>query len=709
MKRWKKSAKTALATAPVLAVFVALFLGCLSADKREIRVTVSPPPPTSVTNDVDELHGIQIADPYRWLEDQESPKTRTWLAEQNKYTDSILEQIPGKDSLREKITKLIRIDVVSTPVERGGRYFLSKRKAEQALSVIYMREGVYGRDQMLIDPHPLSKDHTTSVDIVTISKDGKLLAYSIRKGGVDETEVRILDVDTRKELPDAFPFARYFGFSFTLDNSGLYYTKFTQEGSRVYFHKMGTDLAEDRLVFGEGLPPSKIAFLGLSEDGKWLIAHVLTGTSGPTEIHLKSTAEGSPWKTVINDGQSRSFGALAGSKLAILTNLDALNQRVMIADANDPSVENWRELVPEDKEAVLEGAAPLGGMIVCSYLKNVQNFSRIFGLEGRLVREITFDTLGSFGTGSGSWESSEAFFSFSSFHIPPTIYRYDIQTGEKTVWARIEVPVDSASMELKQIRYPSKDGTLVPMFILHKKGVVLNGKNPTILSGYGGFNASVTPYFSAHAAAWVESGGIFCLANLRGGGEFGEEWHRAGMLENKQNVFDDFIAAGEWLVKNRYTSPEHLGILGGSNGGLLVGACMVQQPGLFGAVVCTYPLLDMIRYHKFMVGQFWVSEYGCSDDPNQFKYLLAYSPYHNVKENVTYPATLFVTGDGDTRVAPLHARKMAALLQAKNSGNNPIMLRYHVKAGHSGGMPVDVQIEESVDLFSFLKWQLGLK
>jgi len=390
----------------------------------------------------------------------------------------------------------------------------------------------------------------------------------------------------------------------------------------------------------------------------------------------------------------------------IQTDMDAPNRRLMSADLTNPSGENWKELIPEQKDAVLKGGAALGGKIVASYLKDVHNLARVYDLKGNLVREITFDSIGSFSGGSGTWESREVFFSFSSFHIPQTIYRYDMETGNQTVWARIRVPVNTKNLELKQVHYSSKDGTRIPMFILHKKNLTLNSKNPVMLYGYGGFNASMTPTFSSRGVAWVESGGVFCVANLRGGGEFGETWHQAGMLEKKQNTFDDFIAAARWLIANKYTSPQHLGIMGGSNGGLLVGACMTQQPDLFGAVICTYPLLDMIRYHHFMLARFWVPEYGSSEDPEQFRYILAYSPYHHVKEGVSYPATLFITGDGDNRVAPLHARKMAALMQAKNSEKNPIMLRYYTKAGHSGGMPLSERIDQTVQLISFLKWQL---
>lgn len=688
-----------------LAGALALAIGC--TPETEKSVTYGPPPETKIDDVVDTIQGVEIADPYRWLEDQESPETRAWIDEQNKYTDSIMQQLPGRQELKELMTKLIKIDSINAPTEKGGRYFYSKRSADQDLPIIYMREGLDGEEQVLLDPHPMSEDHTTSVDIAEISEDGKYLAYSVRKGGVDEVEIRILDVDTKSDLEDILPTARYFGISFTPDKSGMYYTQYGDEGPRVYYHALGTPLSEDKLIFGEGLGPDKIAYINLSDDGKWLLAHVQYGSSGPTEIHVKNVAANTPWTAAINDGKSHSYASFAGDRLLIQTDLNAPNGRLMLVDPAKPSVANWQEIVPELPDAVMENAAALGGKAIAFYLQDVKSMAKVYDMDGTWVRDITFDTIGSFSTASGSWDSNEAFIAFTSFHVPNTIYRYDIATGETTVWEKVEVPLNSESMALEQVWYTSRDGTKIPMFLLHKKDLKLNGENPTMLYGYGGFNVNITPYYNGSRAAWVEMGGVYAIANLRGGGEFGEKWHRAGMLESKQNVFDDFIAAAEWLIENKYTSTKHLGIIGGSNGGLLVGAAMTQRPDLFGAVVCVYPLLDMIRYQKFMVARFWVSEYGSSEDPEQFKYILAYSPYQNVEKGVDYPATLFISGDGDTRVAPLHARKMTAMVQKMNGGKNPILLRYFTKAGHSGGQPISQQIETNVDIYSFLRWRLA--
>ncbi len=666
------------------------------------------PPETRADNVVETLHGVELVDPYRWLEDQESPETRAWIDEQNAYTDSLLGGVAGRDELRELATRLLKIDSIDSPAERGGRYFFEKRRADQELPVLYFRDGREGEDQVLIDPHGMSDDHTTSVGYRDYAKDGSLVVYEIRRGGVDETEIRILRVDDRTDLPDVLPADRYGGISLSPDKTVLYYSKYGNENPRVYAHTLGTAVAEDRELFGDGYAAQHILFPSLSDDGRWMLVHVIHGSSGPIEIHLKNLEENGPFRTLIRDGKSRSTAEIAGDQLIITTDLEAPNKRVMAADLDRPVVQDWRELIPESADIVLRDAVPMGAHLFVSYLEEVQPRAAIYDLQGNRVRDIEFETIGSVSGEKGRFDSSEAFFTFSSFHVPPTIYRYDVTTGEKAVWAKIEVPIEAETIAGSQARYSSKDGTRVPMFLVHPKELRLHGDNPTLLTGYGGFNVSRTPSFSALAAAWVQSGGVYALANLRGGGELGEVWHEAGMLDNKQNVFDDFTSAAEFLIAAGYTSSDRLAIHGGSNGGLLVGATMTQRPDLAKAVVCTYPLLDMVRYHKFLVARFWVSEYGSSDDPEQFRYLLRYSPYHNVYTGGRYPATLFLTGDGDTRVAPLHARKMAALVQARNASENPVLLRYHVKAGHSGGQPVKERIDEMVDVMSFLRWQVGI-
>ena len=653
------------------------------------------------------LHGVDVPDPYRWLEDQESPDTRRWIDTQNDYTDSVLQVLPGREALRATAARVLERDVIGLPNERGGRYFFEKRRANQNLAVLYMRDGVDGDDEVLIDPHPMSPDHTVSVDYEDVSADGSLVAYAVREGGVDEVSIRLMEVDTREDLPDVLPEARYGAVWITPDNRGLFYERYGDVTPRVMYHEIGTDRAEDIMLFGEGYQRHHIPVTVLSPDGRWLLVHVIEGSSGPTEVHVKDLANDGPFRRVIADGVSENWAEFAGDRIVITTNLDAPNKRVVVVDPSTPSVEHWQEVIPERDEVVVQAAYPRGGRLAVSYLQDVQPGMAIHELSGEHVRDITFDTLGSIGGAAGRWDSDDVFLTFQTFHVPSTIYRYDLESGRQDVWAAAATPVDPGAYAVEQVWFSSRDGTRVPMFIVHAPDVVRDGSSPTLLTGYGGFNNSMTPGFSTLATTWLESGGVYAVANMRGGGEFGEAWHRAGMLESKQNVFDDFIGAAEYLIAERYTSSEHLAIRGGSNGGLLVGAVSNQRPELFGAVVCTYPLLDMVRYHQFLVASFWVPEYGSSDDPEQFAYIHAYSPYHNVADGGQYPATLYISGDGDTRVAPLHARKMTALMQAKSRSGNPVLLRYHTQAGHSGGQPVSQQIDDMVDTVSFLLWRVG--
>ena len=686
----------------------ALLTACAGGETVTDRgIEVPPPPPTDVREVVDTLHGVEIADPYRWLEDQDAPETRAWLDAQNAYTDSLLGGLSGRDALRARAAAVLERDAIGLPNERGGRYFFSRRRADQDLSVLYWRDGIDGADQVLIDPHPMSPDHTTSVELRDLSDDGTMAVYAVREGGVDEVAIHVRDVDTGEDLADVLPPARYGSVLLAPDGSGLYYERYGDVTPRVMFHAFGSPMAEDVQLFGEGYERHHIPSTVISDDGRWMAVHVIEGSSGPTEIHVKNLANDTPFVTAIADGVSESWGEFAGDQFVIVTNLEAPNSRVVVADPANPAADHWREVIPERDGVVVQGARSLGGKLAVFFLQDVQPRVAIHEMDGTHVRDLAFDTVGSVGGGAGRWMSDEAFFTFQTFHVPRTIYRYDIATGEQSVWAAPEAPVDPAAYEVAQQWFHSKDGTRVPMFVVAPPGVALDGANPTLLTGYGGFNNAMTALFSPLATTWLESGGVFALANIRGGSEFGEEWHEAGMLGNKQNVYDDFIAAAEHLIAEGYTRSEHLAIRGGSNGGLLVGAVSNQRPDLFGAVVCTYPLLDMIRYHQFLVASFWVPEYGSSDDPEQFEWLRAYSPYHNVIAGGDYPATLYLSGDGDTRVAPLHARKMTALMQAKNGSSNPILLRYHTQAGHSGGQPVSQQIDEMVDTISFLLWQVG--
>jgi prolyl oligopeptidase len=565
---------------------------------------------------------------------------------------------------------------------------------------------VNGRDELLIDPTPMSADHTTSVGIFDVSTDGKVLAYYIRKGGADEVEIRFLDTETRQEIGTPVPLGRYYGFSVAPDRQ-IYYTRQGANGPRTLRRAMSGG-AETEL-FGSGYEKDKIIFNSLSEEGRYLLIHVFHGSAPKkTELYVDDLTDNAPIRTVVNDLDFRSTGEIAGDSIVIQTNWDAPNDRVMVVSAAAPGRENWKQIVPENPKAAIQGTSNAGGRVFVSYLEDVK--PRIIGydLEGNRKEDIAFEILGNLATVSGSWETPLAFFSFSSFHVPKTIYQYDVARGERTEFARQSAPVRSEDFTVEQVWYASKDGTRVPMFVMYKKGLQRNGTNPTILTGYGGFTASELPSFSTKAISWAERGGIYAVANLRGGGEFGEAWHRAGMRENKQATFDDFIAAAEFLIRERYTSSEHLGITGGSNGGLLVMAVATQRPELVEAVICEYPLIDMLRYDKFLVGGYWTPEYGDPDVAEEFAWLRSYSPYQLVKRGQKYPATLFVTGDADTRVAPLHARKMTALMQrdARNEADDPILLRYHVAGGHSGGEPLKVQVKNTAEELGFMWWQL---
>jgi prolyl oligopeptidase len=666
-------------------------------------------PPKARKDDVKEtLHGVQIVDPYRWLEDQNSTETRAWINAERAYTEKFLNRFPGRQAIRKRLSELLKIDEVSVPVACQGRYFFTKRLANQELAVIYVRHGIHGHDEVLVDPHPMSRDQTTSVQLLDVTTDGKLLAYGVRHGGEDEVSIVLLDVDSKKPLSDHLSRARYMGISLKDDKSGFYYSRHGKEGPRVYYHAMGTNPANDVLLFGKGYGPEKIVFASLSENRRHLLFTVLYGAGAQkTEVYYQPAVPNAKIVPIVNDIDARFLPTFAGDRLYLVTNWKAPNQRVLEADLKDLAPTRWREVVPTT-QFVINNFTTVGGKLFVNYLEEVKSRIKIIDPDGKPLGDLAMPGIGTVGGVSGRWDGDEAFFSFTSFVVPSTIYRYNVADRSRELWARKNVPISTDRFEVKQVWYDSKDKTRVPMFLIYPKGIKLDGTNPTLLTGYGGFNLSLTPSFSATAALWVESGGVFAMPNLRGGGEFGEEWHRAGMLEKKQVVFDDFVAAAEWLIAKGYTSPPKLAISGGSNGGLLVGAALTQRPDLFAAVVCSVPLLDMLRYQNFLVARFWVPEYGSAEDARQFSVLRAYSPYHNVKAGTKYPAVMFVTGDSDTRVAPLHARKMCALLQAANGSDKPILLHYDTEFGHSGGKPINKEISDQADIFSFIFRELSV-
>jgi len=688
-----------------------LLLALQIANLTQAQEPASPakcPPVARLDSAKDNYGSTVVADPYRWLEDQNSPETRAWIEAEEKCTEAALSNFSGRAQLTKRLGELLHTDSFESPVERGGRYFYRKHPADQDLSLLYIRRGLNAPEEILIDPLPWSADHSASVTFENVSRDGKFVFYGRRDGGQDEITLRILEVDTKKTLPDAFPKGQYFASEPTPDNKSVYYSFVTPDGPRAFHHRMGDDPAKDKMIFGAGLGKDKILTLQLSEDGSYLVYQVIFGSgSEQTEIYVQNLKENGPVVAAVSGVKSLFFPNFAGDRLFIFSNYKAPQWHVLSTSLAAPQMEHWKEVIPETS-VHLEAVAASGGKLIGQYTHNASSELKVFGADGKLQSSIPLPSLGTVGATSGRWESPELFFSFESYDSAPAIFHYNVAEAKSEVWARDKARIDSSSLTIEQVWYPSKDKTSIPMFLFHKKGIKLDGSNPVLLTGYGGFDVSTTPAYRPLLVVWAEHGGIVADANLRGGGEFGEEWHRAGMFEKKQTVFDDFFAAAEFLIAQKYTSPSRLAITGGSNGGLLMGAAITQRPELFRAVVCAYPLLDMLRFQKFFDGPYWVPEYGSAENPDQFKYLYAYSPYHRVVDSAKYPATLFVTGDGDTRVAPLHARKMAARLQAANGSNQPILLLYDTKSGHSGGRPVNKMIEEFTDRLSFLFWQLGV-
>jgi len=682
----------------------------------------SGPPRAKIAPVEDTIHGHKIVDPYRYLENPNDPDTKLYVEEELNYTRSILDPLPGRDKINARLSQLLMIGTVGAPQLGGKYYFHTRREGNQNQPILYVREGLNGEDRVLVDVNHLSADGTVALDWWYASDDGKYVAYGTSPSGSEVSTLHVIETATGKLLPDSIERTRAASLAWEHDNSGFFYTRYPKKGEvpagqevyyrHVFYHALGTDPAQDPLIFGEGRDPEWWPNVNLSDDGRWLLIDEEHGWT-KTQLFLQDLTTKNP-PVEITVGKDFQYTAdFFEGKLYITSNEDAPHYRVFVADAATPKRENWKELIPQS-DAVLQSASVTGGKLLAQYEHNATSELKLFALDGKKLADVPLPAIGNVFSVSGRYDRNEIFFGFQSFTVPPSVYRIDLTGVQSTLWAKVDAPsIDSSQYDVQQVWYTSKDGTKIPMFVVSKKGIEKNGKNPTLLTGYGGFNISSTPAFSRSTYLWMEHGGIFAVANLRGGAEFGEEWHRAGMLEKKQNVFDDFIAAGEYLIAQKYTDKDHLAIQGGSNGGLLMGAMITQRPDLFRAVICQVPLLDMLRYQNFQIAKLWIPEYGSADDANQFHWLYAYSPYHHVKPGVEYPAILFMTGDTDTRVDPMHAKKMAALLQAeaKNgaSQQKPILLRIETKAGHGQGKPVTKQIEESTDIFSFLFWQLGVK
>jgi len=696
-----------------------------AGDSASPSITTGPPR-AKVAPVEDTVQGHKIVDPYRYLENANDPDTKLYVEQELSYTRSILDPLPGRDKINARLSQLLEIGTVGVPQMGGKYYFHTRREGNQNQPVLYVREGLNGalseKDRALIDVNKMSTDGTVALDWWYASDDGKYVAYGTSASGSEESTLHIVESATGKVMPDTIERTRFASVAWLKDSSAFYYTRHPKKGDvpsgeevyhvKVFYHQIGSDPAKDPYIFGEGRNPQDIPSLTLSEDDRWLLIDVGEGWT-KTEMYLQDLQSKKP-PLEITTGKDFLYGAdFFEGKLYITTNEDAPHYRVFVADATNPKRENWKEIIPQS-DAVLQNAGVTGGRLLAQYEHNATSELKLFGLDGKKLADIALPAIGNaFGT-SGRYDRNEIFFGFQSFTVPPSIYRVDLNDVKSALWAKVDAPsIDPSTYDVQQVWYASKDGTKVPMFVVSKKGIEKNGKNPTLLYGYGGFNVSLTPAFNRSMYLWMEHGGIYAVANLRGGSEFGEDWHRAGMLEKKQNVFDDFIAAGEYLIAQKYTDRDHLAIYGGSNGGLLMGAMITQRPDLFRAVVCAVPLLDMLRYQNFQIAKLWIPEYGSAEDAKQFEWLYAYSPYHHVKAGQEYPAILFMTGDTDTRVDPMHAKKMAALMQAeaKNgaSPDKPILLRIETKAGHGQGKPVTKQIEESTDMYSFLFWQLGVK
>ena len=722
----------------LLTFFLILLIGVVAlvyaedspAEDSSAPSGLAGPPKAKVAPVEDTVQGHKIVDRYRYLEDPNDPDTKLYVEQELSYTRAILDPLPGRDKINARLSQLLEIGTVGAP-QMGGKYYIhTRREGTQNQPILYVREGVNGggddrlaeKDRVLVDVNKMSTDGTVALDWWFAAEDGKYVAYGTSASGSEESTLRIVESATGKVLPDTIDRTRFASVAWMKDSSAFYYTRHPKKGEvpdgeevyhvKVFYHQIGSDPAQDPLIFGEGRKPQDVPSVTLSEDDRWLLIDVGEGWT-KTEMYLQDLQSKNP-PLEITTGKDFLYDAdFFAGKLYITTNEDAPHFRVFVADATNPKRENWKELIPQT-DAVLQGASVTGGKLLAQYEHNVASELKLFGLDGKKFADIPLPAIGAVFSASGRYDRKEIFFGFQSFTVPPSIYRVDLTDVKSALWAKVDAPsIDPSAYDVRQVWYTSKDGTKIPMFVVSKKGIEKNGKNPTLLTGYGGFNISMTPTFDRSMFLWMEHGGIYAVANLRGGSEFGEDWHRAGMLDKKQSVFDDFIAAGEYLFAQKYTDRDHLAISGGSNGGLLMGAMITQRPELFRAVVCQVPLLDMLRYQNFQIAKLWIPEYGSADDAKQFNWLYAYSPYHHVKPGQEYPAILFMTGDTDTRVDPMHAKKMAALMQAEakngSSKERPILLWIDTKAGHGQGKPVVKQIEERTDMYSFLFWQLGIK
>lgn len=680
--------------------------------------TPLPYPASKKVDQVDTYHGVQVADPYRWLEDGNSADTAAWIAAQNKLTQSYLAQIPQRETIRARLTELWNYERFSVPVKEGGRYFYSRNDGLQNQSVLYVAERLDAEPRVLLDPNTLSKDGTVALNGTKVSPDGRYLAYGISASGSDWVEWKVRDIASGQDLPDHLKWTKFTGAAWLPDGSGFFYSGYAAPDEKqklaasnvhqkLYFHKLGTPQSEDVVVYERADQPKWLFGAKVTDDGAYLLISISGGSAGKNRLYYKDLSKPGNPVVPLFDAYDASYSVVdnIGPVFLVRTDKDAPTHRLVAVDVRKPA--EWRDLIPAQKET-LQGVSTVGGKLVATYMKDARSQVKIFGLDGSLERELALPGLGTVSGFGGKRGERETFYAFTSYTTPTRIYRLDTASGESTLYRAPKVAFNPDDYETRQVFYTSKDGTRVPMFITAKKGLPQDGNNPTYLYGYGGFNVSQQPAFSPSSLAFMEMGGVVAVANLRGGGEYGREWHLAGTKLKKQNVFDDFIAAGEWLVANKMTRPAKLAIAGGSNGGLLVGAAMIQRPDLFGAALPAVGVMDMLRFHKFTIGWAWVGDYGSSDNADEFKALLAYSPLHTLKAGTCYPATMITTADHDDRVVPAHSFKFAAAAQAAHQGAAPMLIRISTKAGHGAGKPTSMAIEEAADRWAFLVKELDI-
>ena len=709
--------------ADVLCELIFFAIVCVIAIPAAGQTAASPLvyPKAKTVDQVDDYHGTKVADPYRLLEDTDSADTHDWVEAENKLTFSYLDQIPYRSAIRDRLLKLWNYERFTVPEQQGGRYFYQHNDGLQNQSVLLVAESLNAEPRVLLDPNTLSTDGTVALAGSALSDDGKLMAYGTATSGSDWTEWHVRDVDTSKDLADDIKWVKFSGASWTKDNKGFYYSRYDEpkEGTvmrganyfqKLYYHRLGTAQSEDKLIYDR--PDNKeLGFAGgVTDDGHYLVISVWQGTSPKNRLYYKDlTQPDSQVVRLLDDFDAQySFVDNDGPVFLIQTDLDAPRGRLIAIDVRHPERANWKTIVPQGADK-LESASVVDNLLLVGYLKDARTDVRVYDLNGKFVRNVDLPGIGTAAGFGGKRKDKETFYSFTSFTSPTTIYRYDPQAGQSSVFRKPKVDFDPSQFETKQVFYKSKDGTRVPMFLTYKKGLKLDGQNPTLLYAYGGFDISLTPFFSVPNVVWLEMGGIYAQPNLRGGGEYGEDWHLAGTKAKKQNVFDDFIGAAEWLIANKYTSTPKLAIRGASNGGLLIGACLTQRPDLYGATLPEVGVMDMLRFQKFTIGWAWTSDYGSSDNAEDFKWLYAYSPLQNLKPGTKYPPTMISTSDHDDRVVPGHSFKFAATMQADEAGPAPVLIRIETKAGHGAGKPISKVIDETADEWGFVAHNLNMK